>query len=444
MSWKKKINLSVVLTLSLYFCLHTSYFAKEDIVSSKPNVESEAPEQLPGTESSAKPEERSSSKSKKGLTPEQIVKKKEILEKVLKFGSNKERREAMRELLHFPKEHGNELYTIVADSLATETDMGVKISFIKGLAELNYRKNSEPIIKALNDKSDDVREAAIFAIQKMKLEEGAGELVKLLKDQDFSKNQMLTTNAITALSELESGKEIAGFLESKFREKTTHSNVRAAIALYFGKTKDKIAESALIDIASDESEEQMTRAYAVNSLGKMSSQKSIPFIRSILEKINDSKNKFDTKKFANLKIYCISALVSLGDSEILKELITYAKDDDANIRIRAIKQLAETPNKDVLELIEYKAVRDPSRKVQEVAKKVLEDLKKKDEPPPIVEPKPVPTPVPVIDNKPEQHKPMEAKPEVKPEPPKPEVKQPDPEPAQPPGKRPKRKGASWN
>jgi HEAT repeat protein len=243
---------------------------------------------------------------------------------------------------------------------------------------------------------------------------------------------------------LETGREVSGFLESKFRDKVTHPNVRSAIALYFGKTKDKIAESALIDIALDESEEQMTRAYAVNSLGKMASTKSVQPIRSILEKINENKNKLDIKRLANLKIYCISALVALGDTEIMKELMIYAKDDDPNIRIRAIKQLAETPTKEATELIEYKALRDPSRKVQEVAKKLIEDLKKKEEPKSEVKPEPKPEPViPKVDpNKPEQHKP-----DITPEPVKDTKPTPIPvvEPAVPKDSKPKkRRSGNWN
>lgn len=102
-------------------------------------------------------------------------------------------------------------------------------------------------------------------------------------------------------------------------------------------------------------------------------------MREVLEKINDTKNKFEVKRLSNLKLYCIGALVALGDLEIMKELFNYAKDDDPNIRMRALKQLAEVASPEAMELIEYKAQRDPSKKVQEVAKKILEEHKKKEE-----------------------------------------------------------------
>jgi HEAT repeat protein len=260
--------------------------------------------------------------------------------------------------------------------------MGVKVFCLRTLAEVEYNKEPQNIISTLSDKNEDVKEAAISAVQRLKIEEATPDLLNFIKNQDFSKNQAITASAITALSELRNGKQAAEFLEEKFKEKSTHTNIRSAIALYFGKVKDLRAEAALIDVAIDENEEPMTRAFAVNALGKMNSQKSIPKIKSILDKINESKSKLDIKRLSNLKIYSIAALVILGDTEILKDLVSYAKDDDANVRLRAVKQLGEIDNKEVIELLEYKAQRDPSKKVQEVAKKALEDLKKRSTPTP--------------------------------------------------------------
>ena len=153
--------------------------------------------------------------------------------------------------------------------------------------------------------------------------------------------------------------------------------MRSSIALYFGKIKDNKAESALIEVATDESEDITLRSYAVNSLGKMNSPRSVSELRTMLSKINEAKSKTEIKKYSALKLYVISALILLGDKDILKDLIVYAKDDDPSVRLRAIKQLGEVPDPNVIELIEYKAQRDPNRKVQELAKKILEEWKQK-------------------------------------------------------------------
>lgn len=397
-NWKSRHTFPIL--ISLLF-LPASLFSKEtkkiapvpDLVltDSSQAPSEDSPEQVGNMESAGNPAKNTpdlgvktgrkggrKQKNSPSLSLNQIQKKKEILEKILKFGSNRERKEAMRELLHFPKEHSQELYQLVSEILANDTDLGIRIVCLRTLGEIGYTKEPPVIINLLSEKSDDIKEAAVFAIQKLKLDEASPEIVKLLKEQDFSKNMTLVNNSVTALGELQSGKVGGDFLESKFRDKTTHANVRSNIALYFSKTKDTRAEAALIDAASDEGEDQTTRAYAVNALGKMNSHKSIPAIREILSKINDAKGKFEVKKLAHLKIYCISALVALGDSEVMKELVSYAKDDDPNIRIRAIKQLAEFDTKEMREMLEYKAQRDPSKKVQETAKKLLEELRKKE------------------------------------------------------------------
>ena len=320
----------------------------------------------------------SKKKAKKhSLTPEQLKKKKEIIEKVLKFGSNKERKEAMRELSHLSSEGLDELVKIVSDTLANDTDNGIKVSCLRTLAELEVKTESKNIIEAVKSKSDDVKDAAIHTIQKLKIEEASEELGSFLKNQDFTKSSTLVSATINTLSELESGKNSSEFLENKFRDKTTSLDLRSSIALYFGKIKDNKAESALLDVATDDSEDVTLRSYSVNSLGKMHSPRAVSELRTMLAKINESKSKTDIKKNSGLMLYVISALILLGDKDILKDLIVYAKDDDPAVRLRAIKQLGEVPDPNVIELVEYKAQRDPNRKVQELAKKIIEEWKQK-------------------------------------------------------------------
>ena len=375
-------NLKIKFLLSLIFsivCLANDVVISFDDPTNSSEEEQDNIEQIGNVQPTNTNRKNKKKQEPKQLSEEQILKKKEIIKKVLKYGSHKERKEAMREVVKFPREQGEELYSLVSQILSTESDLVVKISAIRTLSEVSYTKEPEVFIAALSDKSDDVKEVVIFAIQKLKIEQASEQILNFLKNSDFTKNQTLINNAIIALGELETGRIGIEFLESKFREKTTHPNVRSSIALYFGKVKALKAESALQDVLVDEMDDPTTRAFAANALGKMNSQNSVPKLREVLDKINETKNKFELKRLSTLKLYCIGALIALGDTEILKELISYAKDDDPNIRIRAIRQLAEVANPEAMELIEYKAQRDPSKKVQDVAKKILEEHKKKKE-----------------------------------------------------------------
>ena len=340
-----------------------------------------APLDLDDSVESIKEVERSNDgrrKAKKhSLTPEQLKKKKEIIEKVLKYGSNKERKEAMRELAHLSTDGLEDLVKIVSETLINDEDNGIKVSCLRTLAELEVKTESKNIIDAMKNKSDDVKDAAIHAILKLKIEEASEELGSFLKNQDFTKSSTLVSSTINTLAELQSGKSSSEFLENKLKDKTTSLDLRSSIALYFGKIKDNKAESALIEVATDESEDITLRSYAVNSLGKMNSPRSVSELRTMLSKINEAKSKTEIKKYSALKLYVISALILLGDKDILKDLIVYAKDDDPSVRLRAIKQLGEVPDPNVIELVEYKAQRDPNRKVQELAKKIIEEWKQK-------------------------------------------------------------------
>jgi len=374
-SLKKKIEnfkrVKIQLFFVLFFCVPAILFPQK--VADKPQV---TDSDKSSDETEEKDETKASNKAKvgKNLTPEQLTKKKDILEKILKFGSAKERKEALRELLHFPKEHSIELYKILSELLKEDPDISIKIVAIKTISELELTSENKSVVEALSNESDDVKEASVYAIRKLKIDEAGKDLLELLKSKDFSKNSNLTSSIIATLGEIPSGKNAYEFLEAKFLDKTSNPDIRAQIVLYFGKIKDLRPEKILLEAAENENEEIVIRAYAMNSLGKINSQNSIEPLKKILKKIKEYKSKTEIKKYSPLKIYGISALSLLGDKDILKELFAYAKDDDANVRIRAIKQLGETKNKAALELLDYKAKRDPSPKVQAAAKKAIEEI----------------------------------------------------------------------
>lgn len=283
----------------------------------------------------------------------------------------------MRELSSLPSEGLEELTKLVSEILSTDTDTGIKISSLRTLGFLEAKSESTAIINSLKDKSDDVKEVAIQTIQKIKLEEASTELNSLLKNLDFNKPNTLTPTAINCLADIDKNKLATDYLENKIKDKTTIPEARSSIALYFGKLKETKVESSLLEIALDEAEDVSLRSFCINALGKMNSPRAATELRNTLKKINEAKSKTEIKKNSILKLYIISALIQLGDKEILKDLVVYAKDDDASVRLRAIKQLGEIPDISILELMEYKAQRDPSKKVQEVAKKILEEWKQK-------------------------------------------------------------------
>jgi hypothetical protein len=122
----KIIVLKNLASFFLFLFLNTSLFSIEKAgvaTTTSPEAESnsDSSEFIRDVETSKEPE--SSRKKKKQAAPtslsnDQILKKKEIIEKILKFGSNRERKEAMREVIHFPREHAEELFKAISTILA--------------------------------------------------------------------------------------------------------------------------------------------------------------------------------------------------------------------------------------------------------------------------------------------------------------------------------------
>ncbi|PJZ70087.1 hypothetical protein CH373_09860 [Leptospira perolatii] len=311
------------------------------------------------------------------FTVEQIKKKKEVLLQILKYGTTKERAIALRELEDFPKEESGELYDQVGSILTKDPEWAMKIYAIRACNHLGLKKFEKEIISLLKYDQQDVQREAIFAIKKLKLHSAVSALTELLKTQDFTKNSNFTTALLEALSDFPEAKESSEFLADRFPEKFNDSELRAQMALYFGKVKYRPMESVLINTFKDEKEPIGLRAFSVNALGKMKSKDAIPPMRELLDKVRNLKSKNDIQDYQPLKIHIITALVSLGDKDIVEELYSFARDDDAVVRLRAIKHLADTEDPAVIEILEYKAQRDPSEKVKRAAQTALDQLRKK-------------------------------------------------------------------
>ncbi|TGK05511.1 HEAT repeat domain-containing protein [Leptospira langatensis] len=323
-------------------------------------------------------------------TEEQIRKKREVLSKVLKYGTTKERATAIRELEDFPKEEAGELYDQVGSILAKDPDWSMRIYALRISGILSLTQFEDKIIALLKYDQQDVQKEAVYVVKKLKLSSGISTMTELLKAQDFTKNSNFLIALIDALGEFPEAHDAFSVLEARFQEKFNDPEVRAQIALYFGKVKNSSIENVLITTVKDEKEPITIRAYSVNALGKIKSTAAIAPLRELLDKIRNLKSKNDIQDYQALKIHTITALVSLGDKDIIEELYSFARDDDATVRLRAIKHLAETEDPAVIEILEYKAQRDPSEKVKRAAQAALDQLRKKLDPtytPPTVEQK---------------------------------------------------------
>jgi len=297
---------------------------------------------------------------------------------VLRYGTSQERKQALFELISFPKEHAKELYLYLGEMIKTEKDQGMKIVILRTLAELEITEYKDSVILLFEDQNEDVTKQAVTTAKRLKLAEAVGPLVEKLKKEDFTKNSNTTTLYINALAELPNGKNASSFLQMKFKEKFNNADVRAQIALYFGAIADQDADSILQEVAFDDLNPTTLRCYSINALGKIKSQSAKPKLFELLDSLKKTAGKLDGKKAQSLKIYTIGALVLLGDKEIIQELNEFARDDDAMVRLRVIEFMGNMKDPSALEILEYKKDRDPSPKVQKAAKRAIDQIQGKD------------------------------------------------------------------
>ena len=138
------------------------------------------------------------------------------------------------------------------------------------------------------------------------------------------------------------------------------SSLRESTILLLGELRYKPALLTLIDIAQDESASPVSRRYACDSLGKIGDEEAIPILEGIL---NDEDRI--------LRSYALSSLAYFETDEIEAILIEALRDSFWRIRVAACEGLAKRKALSAIEILIYKAERDPEVNVKKAAMSAL-------------------------------------------------------------------------
>ncbi|MGL4369353.1 MAG: HEAT repeat domain-containing protein, partial [Spirochaetota bacterium] len=243
------------------------------------------------------------------------------------------------------------------------------------ISELNLTEAVPSIKKHLSHMSEDVRIAAVYTLKDLKAFETKPEIIEKLKAQDFAKDSNFTEAMIQTLADFQAT-ELKDFAVEKIKDNKTTKNIRLALLLYLGRSGAKDSKDFLIQMFSDPEEEMDLRAYAVNSIAKLDIKEALPAINKTVDEIN-SYSFQKKKEYSSLYLYCISALVKLGDANAYPRLIESLKSDNASTRIRSIKLLKDLKDKRSIDILKYKVKYDPSLQVQKEAKEALKAMGEK-------------------------------------------------------------------
>ncbi|WCL50271.1 HEAT repeat domain-containing protein [Leptospira sp. GIMC2001] len=309
----------------------------------------------------------------KPISEEAYRKKTDVLTQVLKYGTSLERKAALAEVEKIPSEYQNELKPLIIESFKKEKDPGMRLAFLRVAGTLKLIESKDDVLMSLEDENEDIARSAVATLKKWEDPDSWNDLLRRLKKEDLSKNSNLSVSIINALGEIPGGEGASTYLEAKLKEKFNSSEIRAQIALYFGKKKLTHAEVTLQQLAFSEAETLTLRTYAISSLGKINSVSSMPKLRELITEIRNNPNS-DSKRNQLLKIYSLGALIELGDAEVFDEIVEFTKDDDSIVRLRSIQFLLDSKRPEAREILEYKSKRDPSPKVQKAATDALKKL----------------------------------------------------------------------
>jgi len=295
------------------------------------------------------------------------------INETLDYGILKERLDALNRInLIKNKKLLKQLAKKLEKMLTTEFDAEIKMKTIYMLGELKDKNAIENIAKLIDDDSEDVRIAAVYALKTLEAKSKKDILIKKLKKQDLSKDSNFTQSLIETLGEFKAT-ELIDFAEKSIKSNKTSKLNRQTFVLFLGKQGDKKAGKFLTELYSDPDENKLIRAYSINSIAHIKYKKAIPEIKKLLKEIDNYKFK-KRKKYFNLAMYSVSALVKLGDKSALPRLINSLRSNNTRLRVRAIRLLKELKEKSSIDILKYKMKYDPSEKVQKEAKLALKEM----------------------------------------------------------------------
>ena len=234
----------------------------------------------------------------------------------------------------------------------------VRETAAEALGILRDRRAVEPLIKALNDKDEEVRWKAAWALGNIGDIQAVEPLIYLLHDKRWTVRRF----AASALGKIGDGRAVESLIES-LSDEEWHVRKYAADAL--GKIGDERAIESLMETLHDEdsdvrwkavvalgkmksgavepllellkNEDWHIRGRAAEALGKIGDKRAIKPLIGVLVGWNKDRNKYVRGRAAE-------ALGKIGDEQALKPLTQALDDPYIYVRVKVEEALKEMEN----------------------------------------------------------------------------------------------------
>lgn len=321
-----------------------------------------------------KPADDKTNNTSKDKTKDQINDKQKAdkISQTLDYGIQKDRKIAINMIREVHDEAlKKNLLQKLAALISNDADMEIRKAAVTALGDHNSVENSQSVIKALDDDNEDVKIAACYSIGKMKLSESKAKLIEIFNKQDLTNPSNFTDAVIIALGDLNTP-EIIDYASEGVKNIKNSKMVRERLILFIGKCGSPIQKDFLIEIYKNDEEDMTIRSYAVKSIAKLKLNDASPVIKEVIKDI-DSFSFNKKKKYYDLYMQSVTALVELGDTDSIPLLMNSIRSDNADVRYRAVILIKEFDDERTIDILKYKMKNDPSGKVRRAAQKALED-----------------------------------------------------------------------
>ncbi len=318
--------------------------------------------------------EESSAKSKEYTEADAKEDKMKVerIEKTLEYGVQKDRITAMNFIKSIKSDDMKKRVILkVINLIENDPNVEAKKTAITVVGDLKNREAIPALIKALDDKSDEIQIAACYALGRLEAHEAKEKVIVLLKKQDLGVSSNLTEALIILLTDLKA-QDILDYAIESIKDHKTGKMARERFMLYIGKVGSAAQKDFLIELLNDETEDMTIRSHAVKALGALKIKESADDIKKLLNEIEEFPFK-KKQSYYNLSMHAVTALVALGDTDSVELLMNSLRSDNAGVRLNAVNLIKDFDDERTIDILKYKMKYDPNERVKSAAKKALED-----------------------------------------------------------------------
>ena len=203
----------------------------------------------------------------------------------------------------------------------------------------------------LSEGSQDDSRLTVLCIRYLTSIASPGLAVRL---QDFldDRDEQIAEAAITGLGEV-GGDESGEMLVQRLEDVDYPAERKPEIILALGKMKYAGAVQPLIAVVENPDEPRIWRMYAAASLGDIGDEQAVPHLKALFAE-SDSL----------IKAYAASAIGQFDMSSVEQLLQQGLRDSNVRVRVASAKGLADKQARDSVDILIYKAKRDPEQSVR--------------------------------------------------------------------------------